>query len=132
MTARIGRSLPDDVVPVLARAIPAMGYAVAPLLVHGPAAVVVVSAGRDPAPVARLLGAGALQPLTGGHLLAAVPLEVAQACADAMAPDVAPSLREGVSTGQVWCLVLRAPSGSLTVPVTTTNARSAPLRGPAN
>jgi len=65
--------------------------------------------------------------VTGGHLLAAVPLERAQA----LAPEVAPSLREGVAAGQVWCLVLRAPVGSLTVPVTTTNTRPV-RRGAAN
>ena len=106
-----------------------MGFAVA--LVRGPAAVVVVAVGRDPAPIARILGAEVLQPVTGGHLLAAVPLERAQALAAELAPEVAPSLREGVAAGQVWCLVLRAPSGSLTVPVTTVNTRTT-RRGAAN
>ena len=69
--------------------------------------------------------------MTGGHLLAAVPLERAQALAAELAPEVAPSLREGVAAGQVWCLVLRAPVGSLTVPVTTTNTRPV-RRGAAN
>jgi hypothetical protein len=130
MSARIGHTLPPDAVAALACAIPAMGYAVA--LVRGPAAVVVVAAGRDPEPAARILGAEVLQPVTGGHLLAAVPLERAQALAAELAPEVAPSLREGVSTGQVWCLVLRAPNGSLTVPVTTTNTRRPSRRGAAN
>ena len=130
MTARIGHTLPPDAVAALACTIPTMGFAVA--LVRGPAVVVVVAAGRDPAPIAEMLGAEVLQPARGGHLLAAVPLERAQAIAAAMAPDVAPSLREGVSMGQVWCLVLRAPSGSLTVPVTTVNTRGPARRGPAN
>lgn len=130
MTARIGHTLPPDAVAALASSIPSMGYAVA--AVHGTAAVVVVAAGRDPGPAARLLGSVVLQPVSGGHLMAAVPLEAAQALADELAPEVAPSLREGVAAGQVWCLVLRAPSGSLTVPVTTTNTRRPSRRGGAN
>lgn len=130
MSPRIGHALPADVVPVLARCIPAMGYAVAGLQGR-PAVVLVVAAGRDIEPVERELGV-ALPPALEGcdYVLVALPLARAQALADALAPDVAPSLREPVGVGQCWCLVLRAPVGSLTVPVTPVTAPR--VRGRAN
>lgn len=117
MTARVGAPVHPEVASLLARVLPA-ATAAAALLTERPIAVVIM-AGEHPKRTAIRAHLGhALRQHVDGNGYAAAPLATVQALADELAPDVAPALREPVSAGEVWCLVLRSPVGSAAVPVT--------------